>query len=159
MILRSIRRCAPYLHFAAVLVAACTAALAAPPAATPAPQPSLYQRLGGYDAVAAVCDDFIPRLVTDPQLGRFFVGLSKDSGARIRQHLVDLVCNATGGPCLYLGRDMKTSHAGLGITASDWNVGVARLKDTLAKFRVPQREQDELIGVVATLQKDIVEKP
>src|SRR5437867_1963729 len=76
------------------------------------PQKSLYQRLGGYDAIAAVTDDFIGRLATNKQLARFFAGHSKDSLGRIRQHVVEQICAAAGGPCLYTGRDMKTSHQG-----------------------------------------------
>src|SRR5947209_2248478 len=77
---------------------------------------SLYDRLGGYNAVAAVVDDFIGRLVADKGFSKFFVGHSEDSLKRIRQHIVDQFCAAAGGPCLYTGRDMKTSHKGLGIT-------------------------------------------
>src|SRR5262249_32400601 len=86
--------------------------------------PSLYARLGGYDAIAAVVDDFIGRLATDPQLQKFFVGHSQDSVHRIRQLVVDQLCAATGGPCVYIGRDMKTAHKGLGITEADWNASV-----------------------------------
>jgi len=87
--------------------------LAAPPPPNPAapqataPQDSLYKRLGGYDALAAVTDEFIGRLATDPKEGRFFVGLSTDSKTRVRQHVVDLLCLATGGPCKYTGRDLE----------------------------------------------------
>src|SRR4051812_40106384 len=81
---------------------------------------TLYKRLGGYDAVAAVADDFIGRLATDKQLGKFLTGLSTDSKKRLRQLIVDQFCAVTGGPCIYIGRDMKTSHAGLGISESDW---------------------------------------
>src|SRR5690242_7221985 len=90
------------------------------PAAAPATQaaPSLYKRLGGYDALAAVTDDFLQRLVSEPTFARFFGGHSTDSLKKIRQLIVDLLCNATGGPCVYIGRDMKTTHAGLGITNS-----------------------------------------
>ncbi|HWW75438.1 MAG TPA: group 1 truncated hemoglobin, partial [Pyrinomonadaceae bacterium] len=77
---------------------------------------SLYDRLGGYNAVAAVVDDFVGRLVSDKQFERFFVGHSTDSKKRIRQHIVDQLCAAAGGPCVYLGRTMKDSHMGLGIS-------------------------------------------
>src|SRR5713101_9587413 len=87
---------------------------AAPQAA--AAQDSLYKRLGGYDALAAVTDEFIGRLATDKTVGRFFVGASDNSKMRIRQLVVDQLCAATGGPCVYIGRDMKTAHKGLGIT-------------------------------------------
>ena len=119
---------------------------------------SLYQRLGGYDAVAAVTDDFLGRLATDKQLGRFFPGHSEDSVKRIRQHIVDFLCAATGGPCLYTGRDMKTSHKGLGVTESDWNQAVVLLVQTLDKFKVPATEKSEVLGAVSGLKGDIVEK-
>ena len=119
---------------------------------------SLYKRLGGYDAIAAVTDDFIGKLVTDKKLGRFFTGSSEDSKKRIRQLVVDQLCAATGGPCVYIGRDMKTSHGGLGITNDDWNVAVKHLVDTLNKFKVPQKEQQELAAALDGLKADIVEK-
>ena len=119
---------------------------------------SLYQRLGGYDAIAAVSDDFIGRLVASKRLKRFVVGLSDDSKKKLRQHLVDFLCNATGGPCLYLGRDMKTSHTGLGIDEDDWKEGVDALVATLEKFKVPEKEKGEVLAAVGGLKKDIVEK-
>src|SRR5262249_42780515 len=117
---------------------------------------SLYKRLGGYDALAAVSDDFIGRLATDPQLGRFFEGLSVDSQKRVRQHVIDFLCNATGGPCLYLGRDMKTAHTGLNISEEDWNTSVKHLAATLDKFKVPEREKNEVLGAISGLKGDIV---
>jgi hemoglobin len=121
-------------------------------------QKSLYERLGGYDAIAAVTDDLIGRLVNDKKLGRYFVGLSTDSKKKLRQHLVDFLCAATGGPCVYTGRDMKTSHAGLGISEEDWEITVKHLKDTLNKFKVPDKEQSEVFAAVGGTKKDIVEK-
>lgn len=119
---------------------------------------SLYSRLGGYDAIAKVTDDFIGRLASDKQLGRFFVGLSDDSKKRVRQHVIDQLCQATGGPCVYTGRDMKTSHRGLGISEDDWNVAVRHLGATLGKFKVPEAEQKELAGALMGLKGDIVEQ-
>lgn len=121
-------------------------------------QKSLYERLGGYNAIAAVVDDFVGRLVADKQLERFFVGHSTDSKKRIRQHVLDQLCAATGGPCIYTGRTMKDSHAGLGITEEEWNIAGKHLVETLDKFKVPQPEQKELLDIVATLKADIVEK-
>ena len=120
---------------------------------------SLYKRLGGYDALAAVTDDFIIRLATDKTLGRFFVGASDNSKMRIRQLVLDQLCAATGGPCVYIGRDMKTAHKGLGITEEDWNISVKRLVETLTKFKVPEKEQKEVAEALTGLKKDIVEKP
>ena len=121
--------------------------------------PTLYKRLGGYDAIAAVTDDFIGRLVGDAQLKVFFNGHSTDSLKKIRQLVVDQLCAATGGPCVYIGRDMKTSHAGLGITEKDWDGSVKHLIATLDKFNVPAKEKDEVLTAVGGLKKDIVDKP
>ena len=112
------KRRIPSLLLFAVMAFAWTAPAhsAMPPEQGTAQGATLYSRLGGYDALAAVTDDFIGRLATDPQLGRFFKGVSVDSQKRIRQHVIDFLCNATGGPCLYLGRDMRTAHTGLNIT-------------------------------------------
>jgi|SRR5581483_10478463 len=117
---------------------------------------SLYKRLGGYDAIAAVTDDFIGRLVADPQLSKFFVGFSDDSKKRIRQHVVDFLCQATGGPCIYTGRDMKTAHAGSHISEADWNAGIKDLSATLDKFKVPDRERTDVMNALAPLKSDIV---
>lgn len=119
---------------------------------------SLYQRLGGYDAIAAVVDDFLERVYSDPQLERYFEGISEKSSMRTRQLTVDMVCNATGGPCYYTGRDMKTVHVGMGINESDWELAVNYLIATLGKFKVPAEEQKELAAIVGSLKEDIVEK-
>ncbi|MDT4895133.1 MAG: hemoglobin [Acidobacteriota bacterium] len=119
---------------------------------------SLYKRLGGYDALAAVTDDFVGRLVSDKQLTRFFNGVSTDSRKRIRQLVLDQLCAATGGPCIYIGRTMRASHEGLGITDDDWKIAVKLLTETLDKFKVPKAEQDELAKLLGTLKPDIVDK-
>lgn len=121
-------------------------------------QKSLYERLGKYDGIAAFADEFIKNLAADKSLGRFLVGLSEDSQKKLRQHLVDFLCNATGGPCFYLGRDMKTSHKGLGITEKDWDAGVKALQKTLDTLKVKDPERGEVIAAVSNLKKDIVEK-
>ena len=126
------------------------------PQAEAASQDSLYKRLGGYDALAAVTDDFLTRLATDPKEGRFFVGLSNDSKTRVRQHIVDFLCMATGGPCKYTGRDMVTAHTGLGITEEDWTITVKHLGATLNKFNVPAREQQDVVNAIAPLKSQIV---
>ena len=122
-------------------------------------QKSLYERVGGYDALAAVVDDFIVRLVTDKQFEKFFAGASNDSKKRIRQHILDQFCAATGGPCVYMGREMKTAHAGLGITNAEWDAAAKHLAASLDKFKVPEKEKGEILAFVTSLKKDIVEKP
>lgn len=126
--------------------------------ATSPQEKSLYERVGGYNALAAVVDDFIGRLVTDKRFEKFFAGHSNDSKKRIRQHILDQFCEATGGPCVYTGRDMKTTHGGLGITEADWDAAAKHLSDSLDKFKVPAKEKGELLAFVTSLKKDIVEK-
>lgn len=120
-------------------------------------EPSLYKRLGGYDALAAVTDDFIGRLATDKQLAKFFVGHSTDSLHRIRQLVVDQLCAATGGPCFYTGRTMKDAHQGMGITEADWNAAAGHLVETLDKFKVPEKEKGKVLALVTSLKKDVVQ--
>ena len=141
---------------AAFILATLTAGLFAGSAG--AQEKSLYQRLGGYDAIAAVTDEFIGRLASDEQEKRFFIGFSTDSKTRIRQLIVDLICKSTGGPCLYSGRDMKTAHAGAGITKSDWDRTLKIFGEVLNKFKVPDKEQQEIAALLTPLEKDIVEK-
>lgn len=119
---------------------------------------SLYQRLGGYDAIAAVIDEFIKRMDGDPKMHRFLAGLSKDSAGKLRQHIVDQVCAAAGGPCIYTGRDMKTSHKGMGISEDDWNTAAGHLVASLDKFNVPATEKNDLLAIVSSVKADIVEK-
>src|SRR5918912_3435389 len=143
---------------ALLLVGGSSSAVRAQSLSHPEQQPSLYKRLGGYDALAAVTDDFIKALATDKQLGRFFSGVSVDSQKRIRQLALDLLCSVTGGPCLYIGRSMKAVHEGLGITENDWNLTVKHLTESLDKFKVGKAEKDDLLKIVGTLKPDIVEK-
>lgn len=133
------------------------APLTAQPAAR-AQEKSLYERLGGYNAIAAVVDDFIGRLVADKRFERFFTGHSKDSLKRIRMHIINLLCEVTGGPCNYTGRSMKDSHQGLNITEADWDASAKHLVETLDKFKVGKREKDEVLAAVSKLKNDIVEQ-
>ena len=124
----------------------------------PAAEKSLYHRIGGYDAVAAVVDDFMGRLTGDPALKHYFDGMDKKSGMKTRQLIVDMVCNVTGGPCYYTGRDMVTTHTGMGITEAHWEISVQHFIATLDKFNVPGKEKNELLAIVGSLEGDIVGK-
>ena len=119
---------------------------------------TLYARLGGYDAIALVVDDFITRLATDKRFEKFFTGFSDDSKKRLRQHILDQFCAAAGGPCVYTGREMRTSHKGLGITEADWDAAAKHLVAALDKYKVPEAEKNDLLAFVVTQKKDIVEK-
>src|SRR5271165_5158861 len=144
---------ATLLVVVSIMVGAAPLAVAAPP--QPGGQ-SLYTRLGGYDALAAVTQDFIGRLATDPSLAKFFTGLNDTSKARVVSHVIDFLCVATGGPCIYTGQDMKTAHTGLHITEADWNASAAHLTETLNKFKVPQKEQSEVMAAISGLKSQIV---
>ena len=119
---------------------------------------SLYERLGGYNAIAAAVDDLLPRLFSDPQIGDYWKGKSNDSKKRERQITVDFFCEALGGPVNYTGRDMKTSHEGIGISESDWEVFVKHTVATLEHLEVPEREKNEFLAAAASLKGDIVER-
>jgi hemoglobin len=118
---------------------------------------TLYERLGGYDAVSAVVDDFAGKLFVDPVVGARFFGMSADSREGFRQKNKNLVCKVTGGPCKIISRSAATTHGGLGIKASEFNIVAQHLVDTLNKFKVPGKEHKELMAIIATLRPDIVE--
>ena len=147
------------IRFVAALALVCALGAVVPLAAQPAAgsQATLYQRLGGYDAISAVVGDFIGRMATDPQLSRFFVGHSTQSLQRIRQLVVEQLCQAAGGPCFYTGRSMKDSHEGMGITEAQWDIAVKHLVATLDKFKVGEKERQDLFAAIAPLKADIVD--
>jgi hemoglobin len=118
---------------------------------------SLYQRLGGYDAIAAVADDLLPRLISDPLLGRFWQHRAEDSIAREKQLLIDFLCASAGGPMYYTGRDMKLSHKGMGISMADWQAFLGHLNTTLTTFEVPALERADVLGFIESTKSDIVE--
>jgi hemoglobin len=118
---------------------------------------TLYKRLGGYDAIAAVADDLLPRLMADPRLGRFWQNRGEDGVRREKQLLIDFLCSSAGGPLYYVGRNMKVSHRGLGINEDDWQVFLGHVDATLEYFKVPPQEKSEVFGFVESLKKDIVE--
>lgn len=122
------------------LLADCGGQVPAPAAAPAVIQRSpgtLYHRIGGYDALAAMVDEFLGRMLSDPQIEPFFRDLQPGEKQRVRQMLVDQLCEATGGPCVYVGKDMKTAHTGLDIREPDWTRAVGHLVATLDTFRVP----------------------
>jgi hemoglobin len=118
---------------------------------------TLYERLGGYDAIAAVANDLLLRLRADPQLGRFWAHRGEDGIMREKQLLIDFLCAGAGGPMYYRGRDMVLTHKGMGISESDWNVFLGHAAATLAKFQVPEAEQREVVAFVQSLKKECVE--
>jgi hemoglobin len=121
------------------------------------PTPSLYDRLGGYDAVAAIVDDLLPRLLGDPELAVYWKGKCKDSLKKDRQLIVDFLGSALGGPVTYLGRSMKVSHEGLGITHDEWRRFVDHVTATLLNLAVSERESSDFLAATEGLKADVVE--
>jgi len=118
---------------------------------------SLYARLGGYDAIAAVVDNLLPRLISDERLGRFWAHRGDDGMRREKQLLIDFLCHCAGGPLLYVGRDMNTAHKGMRISENDWSALLKHLKATLDEFQVPAAEKEAVIGFVQSTKAEIVE--
>ncbi|HKF72732.1 MAG TPA: group 1 truncated hemoglobin [Stellaceae bacterium] len=118
---------------------------------------TLYTRLGGYDAIVAVVENLLPRLTSDAELGRFWKHRGADGVRREKQLLIDFLCASAGGPLLYVGRDMKTSHSGMGISEGDWRTFVGHVEATLDAFNVPAKERGEVLAFVESTKRDIVE--
>lgn len=122
------------------------------------PAKTLYERMGGYDVMSGIVDDFLMRLGDDAAFKRFGGGRSKDSLGRTKQLIKDQFCSLTGGPCAYTGRDMKTSHEGLEITQAEWDSMMVKLNATLDKFKIGETEKNEFVALIEKTRKDIVEK-
>jgi len=124
-----------------------------------ATQPSLYERLGGAYSIATVVDDFIERLLVNDTLNAnpaINEARARVPKAGLKFYVTAMVCEVSGGPCKYTGRAMKESHQHLNITQAEWDAMVVDFKATLNKFKVPQREQQELITIVGSTKNDIV---
>ena len=117
---------------------------------------SLYERLGGLDAVSAVVDEFMKIAGADARINKKFTKTVQD-GARVRLHFIEQICMLTGGPCKYTGDSMKKAHRHMGMTEGEFNAGVEDLVKALDKFNVPQAEKDELLGALAKFKGEIVE--
>ena len=146
-----------------VLVAGCAttgttteAKKAEPAQAEPAAAKSLYLRLGEKPALEAVIDDFLGRVARDERINS---GFAVGDVPRLRKRLVELVCAATGGPCVYSGRDMTTAHAGMKITNAQFDALVGHLVASLDTFKVPAQEKNELLGLLGPMRSQIVEEP
>lgn len=123
-----------------------------------AKQKSLYSRLGGKKAITAVIDQFVTNVAGDNRINKFFADTVKDPKrvAKLKMNLVDQVCQATGGPCKYKGKDMMTAHKGMGIADADFNALVEDLVAALDKFNVGATEKNELLGALGGMKSQIV---
>ena len=119
----------------------------------PMQQKSLYERLGGQGAIVAVVDDFVGRVAADNRINKFF---GKTDIPRLKRLLVEQICAGTGGPCTYTGRDMKSAHAGMGINDAQFNALFEDLVKSLDKFKIPEKEKGELLGILGPMKPSIV---
>jgi hemoglobin len=120
-------------------------------------QQSLYTRLGGKDAISAVVDQFVANVAADKRINHFF---AKTDIAQLKMHLVNQICEASGGPCKYTGRSMEEAHKGqhMGVSGADFDALVEDLVAALDKFNVGEKEKKDLLGALGPMRKDIVEK-
>ena len=123
-----------------------------------AKQKSLYSRLGGKKAITAVVDQFVTNVANDARINKFFADTVKDPKRveKLKMNLVDQICQASGGPCKYKGKDMKTAHKGMGISDADFNALVEDLVAALNQFKVGETEKNELLGALGGMKSDIV---
>ena len=145
--MRSLRKLVPIMALSALVCSGVANAQMTKPA-TP-----LYDRLGGKPAITAVVDDFVANVAADTRINGFF---AKTDIPRLKTLLVEQICAGSGGPCTYTGRDMKTAHANMGVNDADFGALVEDLVKTLDKFKVPQREKDELLAILGPMKADIV---
>ena len=125
-----------------------------------AQEKSLYDRLGGKASITAVVDEFVSRVAADTRINSYFAATAADP-ARLKAFkgkLVDQICEASGGPCKYMGKDMKSAHMGMGVSGADFDALVGDLVGALDKFKVGQHEKDQLLGALGAMKSDIVEK-
>jgi hemoglobin len=123
-------------------------------------KPSLYDNLGGKKAITAVVDEFVGRVAADNRINAFFKQTAADPKrlASFKAKLVDQICEATGGPCKYKGKSMKAAHMGMGVSGADFNALVEDLAGALDKFNVKEADKNALLGALAPMKSDIVEK-
>ena len=139
-----------------------------------AEKPTLYERLGGKEEIHKLVDDFVGRLAKDPsfearftnspRLKRYLDAKMPPPTARalalapLQAHLAEQICEAAGGPCGYVGKSMNEAHAGMGITSAEFDATVKHFVASLDKFKVPEDAKTELLAILGSLKKDIVEK-
>jgi hemoglobin len=134
-----------------VTVTGCASSQSTAPA-----KPSLYKRLGGREGIAVVVGDFTANMAADSRVNARLKDMKPPAVEKFKSNLADQICDATGGPCSYLGKDMKAAHAGMGISEAEWNATVENLVKALDKHKVAAADKQELLGLLGPMKKDIV---
>src|SRR5262245_29149114 len=125
-------------------------------ATTVDPPPTLYKRLRGREGISNVVGDFVANMAADSRVNARFKDMKGPELEKLKSNLADQICDATGGPCAYVGRDMKTAHKGMQITEAEWNATVENLVKALDKNNVGAQAKGELLGALAPMKADIV---
>ena len=120
------------------------------------PPPTLYKRLGGREGIALVVGDFVTNMAGDSRVNARFKDMKGPDVEKLKSNLADQICDATGGPCAYVGRDMKTTHKGMNITEGEWNATVEALVKALDKNNVPAGAKTALLSALSPMKADIV---
>ena len=118
--------------------------------------PSLYKRLGGREGIATVVGDFTANMAADARVNERFKGIKPEALEKFKSNLADQICEVAGGPCSYLGKDMKTAHKGMKITEAEWNATVENLVKALDKNNVDAKSKQELLAILGPMKTDIV---
>lgn len=139
-----------------VVVVAAFVGLVGCGSAPTAPAPTVYRQLGGREGISQIVDDFVANVVADNRINERFKALPAPQVFKLKSNLADQICDATGGPCSYLGRDMKTTHTGMKITEGEWNATVEALVKALDKNNVPAGAKTALLGALSPMKSDIV---
>ena len=120
------------------------------------PPPTLYKRLGGREGISIVVADFVTNMAGDTRVNARFKDMKGPEIEKLKSNLSDQICDATGGPCSYLGRDMKTAHKGMQVTEAEWDATVENLVKAMDKHKVGPTEKSELLGALGPMKADIV---
>lgn len=122
----------------------------------PSAQATLYERMGGYDVIAAFVEDFFGRMAADPELQPLLGGINAAEGARVHQHFVDFFCARAGGPCVYHGRSMEAAHEGLPINDHHFDLVLGHMEDALEAQGVDSAARSEAMSMARGLRDEIV---
>jgi hemoglobin len=120
---------------------------------------TLYQRIGGYEAIYIFAEDVISRLMDDEELGHIWGHMSQDRVFKEHQNFVDWLCEHWGGPAMYRGRDLETVHRGMGITERYWDILFEKIDEAYEKFETPQELREEVNAFLKGFKPQVVGSP
>ena len=117
---------------------------------------SLYQRLGGHEAIVGVVDDFVLNLKADPRVRDSF---QKTDVARFKEQFAEQLCAVSNGPCEYRGRSMAEAHRALKVTNVEFDAFIGDLAKALDRHDVKPAEQRELLFALKAMRAEVLGLP